>query len=417
MNFLADIRNDSLWQAFLEEKEADIYMPSSELRRIRRIVEGKTYLRFSDWILSREYLHTPISKRELAVSGKDKRRVVYCYDKKRLDYQFFFKFVNMLLREFDSVFSENLYSFRSGHKIGGAVRALAKDKRHYGQYKAKLDIHDYFRSIEVDRLMPVVRKVIPDEDFLRFLEDYLSIDSFQVGNKTIVDHAGVFPGNPISGFLSNLYLSDLDADFQDSDVTYFRYADDILICADNEEELLQAVEKAEARMREYGLEINPKKKEFFPPNAPYHFLGLSFTEKGVTISRETVTKIKGKIRRSARKIRRWVERKKINPIYGVRILVRKYNAKFFGIIPGEQSWIHWYLPYIQSDEVLREVDRYFYQEARYVMTGDHSKKGYKVLPYERLARLGHRSLVREYHALIETRQQRRELERASTASS
>lgn len=61
MNFLADIRNDSLWQAFLEEKEADIYMPSSELRRIRRIVEGKTYLRFSDWVLSREYLHTPIS--------------------------------------------------------------------------------------------------------------------------------------------------------------------------------------------------------------------------------------------------------------------------------------------------------------------------------------------------------------------
>lgn len=402
MNFFRDIQNEALWQSFLEEKKENVYAPSFEVARLERLVTSKRYLRFAAWVKAKKYRETPISKKELVVSGKDKRRIVYCYSKPNLDYQYFFKFVNTLLREYDEVFSPNLFSFRSGYKIGNAVSRLAKGNTLFGQYKAKLDIHDYFRCINIDLLFPKVEALIDDPDFIAFLKDYLSIHTFVEKGKVITDNAGVFPGNPISGFLSNLFLSEMDTMFDGTGISYFRYADDILICASQEEALKKAVRDIEDYLAKLGLEINPKKKEFFAPSAPYHFLGLAFTETGVTISEETVHKIKGKIRRSARKIRRWVSKKKAKPEVGVKLFIKKYNAKFFGILAGEQSWVHWYFPYIRDDRILKEVDHYFYQEARYIMTGDHSKRGYKVLPYEKLQSLGHRSLVREFHRLSET---------------
>ena len=253
----------------------------------------------------------------------------------------------------------------------------------------------------MDLLLPLLQEKVPCPELVSFVGDYLRRDEFLCKGKIIHETAGVFPGNPISGFLSNLFLAELDSRFLEGDVSYFRYADDILVCAPSEEKLQNAVAAIETFLAEKGLSINPKKKEFFLPGEPYHFLGLAFSSSGVSISNETIVKITGKIRRSARKIRRWCLRKRANPLIGVKILIQKYDAKFFGIVPGEQSWLHWYFPYIRNDVVLRYVDRYFYQEARYIMTGKHGKLGYKVLPYSKLQELGYRSLVREFHRQLE----------------
>lgn len=47
-------------------------------------------------------------------------------------------------------------------------------------------------------------------------------------------------GTPMSPFLANVYLTEMDKYFEERDVLYFRYSDDIILFADSMEELLAA---------------------------------------------------------------------------------------------------------------------------------------------------------------------------------
>ena len=58
--------------------------------------------------------------------------------------------------------------------------------------------------------------------------------------KLIVDNEkGIMPGMPFATFLSNLFLANIDKYFYERQVQYYRFADDILIFADSENELKQ----------------------------------------------------------------------------------------------------------------------------------------------------------------------------------
>ena len=143
--------------------------------------------------------------------------------------------------------------------------------------------------------------------------------------------------------------------------------------------------------------MNPKKEKFFQPGENFEFLGFNISGDNIDVGANTVRKMKGKIRRSAKAIRRWMLKKNA-PIKGtIRAFIREYNHKFYGYESGELSWSSWFLPTITTSESLHEIDKYMQDWIRYIATGRHNKKNYDAVSYELMKECGYSPLVTQYY--------------------
>ena len=136
------------------------------------------------------------------------------------------------------------------------------------------------------------------------------------------------------------------------------------------------------------------------PGNVIEFLGFSFWNGEVDLSKNTIKKIKGKIKRSARGLRRYMLKHEKDETSMIKAMIRKYNAKFYGRDTTELSWRYWFFPQITTSKSLKIIDDYFVQELRYIATGKHNKRNYQVVPYKALKELGYRSLVHEYYLFL-----------------
>ena len=264
-------------------------------------------------------------------------------------------------------------------------------------YVYKTDIHDYFNSIDVNDLLVGLRDDIHDERLYSLLESILTNPEARFNGEVITEKKGVMAGTPISPFLANCYLRDIDQFYLDADCIYFRYADDILILADTKEKMEHYRDILLTKIGEKKLEINPKKESFFQPGETFDFLGFSISQSRIDVSSTSVYKIKGKIRRSAKSIRRWMLDRHA-PVEGtIKALIRRYNQKFYGYEGSELAWNKWYFPVITTSDSLHVIDNYFQDWIRYVATGKHNKKNYEKVTYEMMKECGYRPLVSEYY--------------------
>ena len=204
-------------------------------------------------------------------------------------------------------------------------------------------------------------------------------------------------GVPISSFLANYYLKDMDRYFENNNIKYFRYADDILVFSNNIEELIEYKNDIHKYLIDSGLNINPDKEYIFNPKESVEFLGFEINGRIVDISKMQLKKIKGKIKRSARKFRRWKLKKNVEDIPTLVTMNKKFNNKFYGKEDDELSWRYYFFPLINTTDSLHEIDLYMQECQRYVVTGVHNKKNYEKVPYDFLKKCKYKSLVHEYY--------------------
>ena len=202
-------------------------------------------------------------------------------------------------------------------------------------------------------------------------------------------------GLPISAFLANYFIKDIDEFFNKEKILYFRYSDDILLFANTLEERDYYAEKLKELLKNYKLVINTNKENYYNPNDKWDFLGFSYQNNLIDISDNSLHKIKGKIRRSARSIRRWMLKNNVETDKALKVMIRKFNKKFYSSKNTELSWKYWFFPVINTSERLKIVDEYLQQEIRYIATGKH-----KIVPYYKLKKLGYKPLVHEYYNFI-----------------
>jgi hypothetical protein len=268
-------------------------------------------------------------------------------------------------------------------------------------YGYKTDIHDYFNSIDVDRLMSILEEDIQDDRLLDMFRSILVSDKARSNGTIITERKGAMAGTPTSPFLANLYLCDVDEYFSGKRCVYMRYADDVLILSNDRQELESLRNEFDSMIEDKGLTINHSKDRFFDPGEPIDFLGFSVSKDSIDISPVTVMKMKGKIKRSSRSIRRWMLRKNA-PLKGtIRALVNEYNDKFYGGDTDEMTWSLWFFPAITTTRSLHEIDQYFQDRIRYVGSGRYSKKNYDIVPYDMMQECGYVPLVRAYYSFKE----------------
>ena len=153
-----------------------------------------------------------------------KERLVFClpYFPDRITHH---AIMNILEPVFTSMFTNDTYSCIKGKGIHAAAKSLQRYLKDVSgtQYCLKLDIKKFYPNIDHEILKQLLRRKIKDADLLWLLDE-------------IIDSAEGLPiGNYLSQYFANFYLTHFDHWLKETiGVKYYlRYADDLVILADN----------------------------------------------------------------------------------------------------------------------------------------------------------------------------------------
>lgn len=266
------------------------------------------------------------------------------------------------------------------------------------KYCFKADISNYFNSIPTERLLERLTFVKErDPDLYRIFAAILKEKRVWENGELIVDEHGAMAGTPLAPFFANVYLAGMDRCYEEKQIPYFRYSDDILIFADTEGKLARCRTEFYQRIEEEQLAVNESKVSVRSPGESLEFLGFSFENGKVELSENTKRKIKGKIKRKAEALRRWQRKKKLSPDKAAIGFIRAMNLKFYGEEEEDDfTWNRWFFPNLTETAGLKEIDDYMQEYIRYSVTGRHYKGNYRIR-YEQMKNWGYRSLVHEYY--------------------
>ncbi|MDR0198078.1 MAG: hypothetical protein LBI36_07685 [Oscillospiraceae bacterium] len=393
-SLLHDLGKQPLWREYLDYKSEKSRLTEKERNDLIEFIDSKKYEDTVKKILNGEGLGIP-AKIHINKMGKSKKRVIYSFgdDENRV-----LKLISYLLYRYDGKQSPGCYSFRKGLSAQKAIRKLTNTPGISEMWCYKSDINDYFNSISVPLLLPILERVVDGDELLyRFLRQTLSENKSVYENEIIHENRGVMAGTPTAPFLANIYLTEMDLYFTDNKIIYARYSDDIIVFAKTEKELLEHRDVLHEFLNKYKLSVNADKEKIVKPFEAWEYLGVEFKNGEIDLSSATKKKIKGKIKRKARALRRWKLKKNVGDDQTMKVMIRTFNRKFFeNKDPHDLTWSRWFFPLVTVKSGFQEIDAYLQQYIRYIPSGCHSKKNYKI-KFGKLKELGYKSLVNEYY--------------------
>ena len=393
-SIITQLTRQDVWEEFLAYRLLKGRFNWHEFKEADSFVEREDYLPLAQKIIQGAGLGIP-QKKIINKMGTGKKRVVYSFAP---DEMVILKLIAFKLYDYDAYFAPNCYAFRRGIKASDAIYSIRRAIGGRKMWAYKLDIHDYFNSISIDILLPMLADMMADDlPLYRFFEKMLTDNKAGYNGETILESHGVMAGTPTAPFLADVYLKEVDQYFHDAHVIYARYSDDIILFAPDRETLEAYKSKMAEFLRKYRLEINPDKEKIYSPDEAYEFLGFKCHGRDIDISEATKKKMKGKIRRATKSMMRWRIRNHMEPEKAMKGLINHFNRVFFENDDTETlTWSRWFFPVINQTDGLRKIDHYLQQNIRYLSTGKHNKNNYKT-DYARLKQLGYRSLVNEYY--------------------
>ena len=393
-SIIGQLSQQAVWEAFLAHRLLQGRFTWHEFDDADTFVATEGYLQTVERLMQGEAPGIP-QKKVVNKMGTGKKRIVYSFAPEEMPV---LKLIAHLLYRYDDRFAPGCYAFRRGLRASDAIYRLRKALRGRRMWAYKLDIHNYFNSISIPRLLPMLRELLADDPPLfRFFERLLSDDRAVFRGETVREPRGVMAGTPTAPFLADVYLSEVDWHFHEAGVIYARYSDDIILFAPDRQTLEGYKAELLAALAQLELTVNPDKERVYSPDEPFEFLGFRCYGREIGISSVTIGKMKGKIRRASRALMRWRSRKGLGAEQAMKALIRQFNDKYFGgDDPAVLTWSRWFFPVINRTDGLKELDSYLQQQLRYLSTGRHGKANYRVR-YKDLKALGYRSLVHEYY--------------------
>ena len=382
------------WERFYAYKTS-LACPKSFTAELRDFIDREAYLPVCERIARGERFPLP-KKSVISKMSSGKKRTVYTYPH---DENVVLKLLTyLLLRKYDGIFSDNLYSFRPGRSAKDAVRRLMHLPGVGRMYSYKADISNYFNSVPVSRLTPVLEAVMGDDPrLLAFLRSLLAEPCVLSGGETVQEEKGIMAGTPLSSFYANLYLRELDRYFAGRGIPYARYSDDIILFAPAREEAEAHAAFIRRCLAEHQLALNPDKEHFGTPEEGWTFLGFCCRGSTVDIAPATVRKLKGKMRRKTRALRRWRVRNGLSGEKAAAAFIRIFNRKLLeSPTDNELTWSCWFFSVINTAESLRIIDCYAQDCVRYLVSDTRTKARFNVR-YEDMKKLGYRNLVHAYY--------------------
>lgn len=403
MSLLDRLCDEQVWKKFFEYKTS-LVSSGSFIKELECFIDGQDYLPVYNAIKNREPFPLP-EKHIINKTASQKKRVVYVYPERENTVLKLLTY--LLLRKYDGLFADCLYSFRPARTAKDAVRSLSRRQDICSMYAYKADISNYFNSIQISRFLPVLKQALSDDPELSdFLCGLLAEPRVLDRGRIVNEEKGIMAGTPLSSFYANLYLRELDLSFEREGIAYARYSDDIIALAPDSETAHLYADRIRESLTAHGLQLNPDKEAFYTPQQGFTFLGFSFCEGVIDIAPVTVKKIKAKMHRKARALHRWRKRNDVSGEKAAAAFIRIFNSKLLeGPLDNELTWSCWFFPVINTTVSLRIIDNYAQDCIRFLVSGVHRKSRFNVR-YGDIKRLGYKNLVHSYYEFREKSDQR-----------
>jgi RNA-directed DNA polymerase len=200
---------------------------------------------------------------------------------------------------FDPHFSDSSYGYRPGRCAQDAVEAVQRYAEAGCRFVVDLDLEKFFDRVNHDVLMARVARRVKDKRILRLLRRYLE-SGVMVGGVIQEREEGTPQGGPLSPFLSNILLDDLDKELERRGHRFCRYADDCNIYLRSKaagERVMESISRfLEKRLR---LKVNREKSAVDRP-WKRDFLGYTMTwhrQPKLKIFPDSILRIRDKIRK------------------------------------------------------------------------------------------------------------------------
>lgn len=248
--------------------------------------------------------------------------------------------VQMLLSAvYETEFLDCSYGFRPGRSAHQALQVLwEQSSQGKGCWILDVDIRSFFDTLDKKQLREIVARRVRDGVLTRLIGKWLNAGVWEEG-EVINPETGVPQGGVVSPLLSNIYLHEvIDRWFVEvvkprlrGKGWLIRYADDLVMGFEDEQDARRVMEVLPKRLNRYGLQMHPTKTRLVRFTRParnakgqegasgpgtFDFLGLTHywerTRWGTfTVRRRTA---KGRLTRALKRVEQWCKQGRHQPL-------------------------------------------------------------------------------------------------------
>ena len=305
--------NGNLMGAICERKNLQQALKRVKSNKGKGGVDGMTveelpvYLK-ENWLfiktklLAGRYVPRPVRRVEIPKAGsKEMRKLGIPTVLDRFIQQ---AILQVLQYKWDRTFSDSSFGFRPNRSAHQAILKAQEYLKSGYKFVVDLDLEKFFDRVSHDRLMSKLAGKISDKRVLVLIRLYLKAGIMDNGLVTTPTE-GTPQGGPLSPFLSNIVLDELDKELEKRGLKFVRYADDSNIYVKSlrsGERVMKSISNFVTRRLK--LKVNQSKSAVDVP-AKRQFLGFTFTSGSQPdrrkISDKSLKRFKSRIRHITRR--------------------------------------------------------------------------------------------------------------------
>lgn len=218
-----------------------------------------------------------------------------------------------------------IYESYANRKEKGTHKALDRYKKfaQYNRYVLKMDIKNYFRSIDHEILKQIIRRKIACSNTLWLIDKIIdnsnpqkpSIVSFPGDNlfTAIERRKGLPIGNLTSQFFANIYLNPLDHFVKEElgSKYYIRYVDDFVVFSNSKKYLHVIRKKIIDFLTGLRIQLHENKSKVFPVKIGINFLGHKMFPYYSLLKSDNVKRLRKKLKVKAELLKQGINLKQM----------------------------------------------------------------------------------------------------------
>ncbi|WP_158247706.1 CRISPR-associated endonuclease Cas1 [Actinomyces qiguomingii] len=175
----------------------------------------------------------------------------------------------------DLLMSTCSFAYRTGIGTDDAIDLLATLRDDGYKYVLRTDVEDYFPNADVEDALCVLSPALRCTRIINLIR-VLARPRRAHGERRVRGR-GIAQGSCLSPLLANLALADVDTALCDAGYGYARFADDIVVCAPTEDDLLSAYDLLSTGVAAHGLSLNQGKTTMTTFDEGFCYLGVDFS--------------------------------------------------------------------------------------------------------------------------------------------
>ncbi|WP_329094200.1 MULTISPECIES: group II intron reverse transcriptase/maturase [unclassified Streptosporangium] len=154
---------------------------------------------------------------------------------------------------FEADMADCSFGFRPRRSPHDALQVLIDEQRRGRRWVVETDIANCFTAIPHEELMHAIEERVSDRSVLKLLRVILRAGVMQDG-QVRRKVTGTSQGSPLSPLLCNVYLHRLDREWDESDGTLVRFADDLIVMCWSQSQAERALARLTGLLADLGLE-------------------------------------------------------------------------------------------------------------------------------------------------------------------